>query len=164
MLSSLYTSSDVNILVIVLCYWIARDVVFNSIGSWDDCPCTANKVRIRIERMISFWRKKLNVPILTWFVYYVQKFEHVNVFIETISIYALFFFLSHQTYVVKKSLPCSVQKNEICHLKDISKMKNYPLTNPLVLFVDLLRNNSFGRRLSCTIYIYSCSQRYVHRM
>lgn len=59
MLLSLYTSSDVNILVFFLCYWIARDIVFNSIGSWDDCPYAANKVRIRIERNISFWRKKI---------------------------------------------------------------------------------------------------------
>lgn len=117
MLLSLYTSSDVNILVFFLCYWIARDIVFNSIGSWDDCPYAANKVRIRIERMISFWRKKLNEPILTWFVYYVQKFEHVNVFIETISICALLFFYHIKLTSLKNRYHVLLRKMKFVILK-----------------------------------------------
>lgn len=54
MLLFLYILLDVNIFVIVLCYWIVRDIVFNFIGSWDDCFCIVNKVRIWIECMFSF--------------------------------------------------------------------------------------------------------------
>lgn len=164
MLSSLYTSSDVNILVIFLCYWIARDIFFNSTGSWDDCPYAANKVRIRIERMISFWRKKLNVPILTWFVYYVQKFEHINVFYRNdINLCTAFFYhikltsLKNRYHVLLRKMKFVILKTFLIKKKlSFDKSISVLLSFWRVLeihFVDLLRNYSFERRLRCTIHI-----------